>query len=85
MKKVKYSNVGGLFYGSLTNGAVYDVVRHIPDAGYNKHKRGKIELMCNHGYLKIYDIYVESSGLSGTFFEDVTTEYRDEIINTILE
>ncbi len=73
MKKVKYV---GRLRAYLTNGKIYDVME------YSRYNYTYIKICNDNG--EVYD-YPMSYEAGRTDFIDVTAEYRNDIISSILE
>ena len=77
MKKVRYIGYG---YSGLTKGRVYDVIY------YYSSKAGNfwddVTVINDYGQENVYNIYDHKRNL---LFKDGTQEYRNDIINEILE
>ncbi len=79
MKKVKYEPSSNVVYIKLTKGKVYDVFNYICDP-VNRND-DMITILNDEGVKDTFFIYSNEGILE---FIDVTTEYRDEVINNIL-
>ncbi len=81
MRKVKYvhsdPSVDEMFYDQLTDGKVYDVIRYDHELRYDD----SVTILNDLGDRDTFFIYSNEGILE---FIDVTTEYRDEVINNIL-
>lgn len=79
MRKVKYIPATHLAYSRLTIGKVYDVISYEYD----------LKLNCNIIYIRndegVTDWYFASIHNDVSVFIDVTHEYRNDVINEILE
>lgn len=82
MRKVRYISTtwgNSISYLYLTTGRIYDVIRYIP--GTHRYL-DKVEISYDSYVLGSYLVYSYTGEVE---FEDVTTEYRDLLINGILE
>ena len=77
MRKVKYVYKS---FSEFKNGKVYDVLRHIPAT---TNSSVKIEVLNEQNIVKKYSMWNEAYGHD--YFVDITKEYRNEVIDSILD
>lgn len=80
MRKVKYIPTDFLSFKSLTPGKVYDVINYYKGENINY---DKVDVVNDLGNISCY--YVYSSDNITCILEDITSEYRNDIIDGILE
>lgn len=81
MRKVRYinKNPGANSLNYLTYGTVYDVVEYIPGRTVYY---DKIKIVDKYGLENIFYLYAADG--SSPLFKDITSTYRNEIIDNIL-
>lgn len=79
MSKVRY--IGDDYYPDLTNGKVYDVLNILT----TKYPNSNLERVCIINDYNIKGIFFLVGFDNTPFFVDVTKEYRNKIIDGILE
>ena len=73
MRKVRYEPANHMYYALLEAGKVYDVLKDVDNGILIVNEIGEKEYYDNHSDFGVLE------------FIDVTKEYRNEIINSILE
>ncbi len=81
MRKVKYvPNV--LCYPNLTFNKVYDIIEYIPMKGIDTEVNADMAVLIDDRGLKSLYYFLTIKG--GTILQDATAEYRDSVIDNIL-
>lgn len=81
MRKVRYKAQEGSIKPGLTDGEIYDVVKYTQ--GDYGNFWDELILINDYGMDQLYDMCEYTNSI--LFFDDVTTEFRNEVIDGILE